>query len=278
MSTSTSTTPRPPRKRRPGSGRAAGRALSDLIRRHSRSDDGTASHLGRGQRARRRRNELGRLQRRSRHHDADRAANWTCHGLYGADGSGGLLISPAGESVPSDPDPGGAYPRRRRTRRSWGTKPAASPVQGAALACPLFASAAAATKQDLGQGCPVTRPSQESLLPAGTAGIGIGFEDPIGVAGDGIPSGGLNPANGVMLYLPARGRPTAYLATCTLPDAQHDVCSAVLDHFVAFTAELSRVDRPSSSPSGHRPCRVRHSGEWQTASTLLPSGSRTNAP
>ena len=33
-------------------------------------------------------------------------AAWTCHGLYGADGSGGLLISPGGESVPSDPDPG----------------------------------------------------------------------------------------------------------------------------------------------------------------------------
>jgi hypothetical protein len=161
-------------------------------------------------------------------------ASWTCHGLYGADGSGGLLISPAGESVPSDSDPGWHLSTSSSDEAIVGYETGGSPVQGAALACPLFASAAAATRQDLGQGCTVTRPSQESLFPSGTAGTDIGFEDPIGVAGDGIPSGGLNPANGVMLYLPDQGKATAYLATCTLPDAQHDLCSAVLDHFVAL--------------------------------------------
>jgi hypothetical protein len=91
-----------------------------------------------------------------------------------------------------------------------------------------------ATRQDLGQGCAMTRPSQESVTPSGTAESDVGFFDPIGVAGDGIPSGGLNPANGVMLYQPAPGKAAAYLATCTLPEAQHDVCTAVLDHFVAL--------------------------------------------
>ena len=42
---------------------------------------------------------------------------WTCNAAYGADGSGGLLISPAGESVPSDPDSGWHLPTRRR--RQW---------------------------------------------------------------------------------------------------------------------------------------------------------------
>ncbi len=41
------------------------------------------------------------------------------------------------------------------------------------------------------------------------------------MAGDGMPSGGTNPADGVMLYLPSYpGRSAGYLATCTLPVAQ----------------------------------------------------------
>jgi hypothetical protein len=159
-------------------------------------------------------------------------ATWTCHGLYGADGSGGLLISPAGESVPSDADPGWHLSTSSSDEAIVGYETGGSPVQGAALACPLFPSAAATTKQDLGQGCAVTRPSQESVSVSGTAGSEVGFEDPVGIAGDGVPSGGLNPAGGVMLYLPAEGKATAYLATCTLPASQHDVCTAVLDHFV----------------------------------------------
>ncbi len=77
-------------------------------------------------------------------------------------------------------------------------------------------------------------PSQESFSTSGTGRSEVGFEDPAGVAGDGIPSGGLNPANGVMLYLPAQGKASAYLATCTLPAARHDMCTAVLNHFIAL--------------------------------------------
>jgi len=161
-------------------------------------------------------------------------ATWTCHGLYGADGSGGLLISPAGESVPSDPDPGWHLSTSSSDEAIVGYETGGSPVQGAALACPLFPTAAAATSHLLGEGCPGTRPSQESVSISGTAGSEIEFEDPVGVAGDGIPSGGLNPANGVMLYLPAQGKASAYLATCTLSDAQRDLCTAVLDHFVGL--------------------------------------------
>ena len=158
---------------------------------------------------------------------------WTCHGLYGADGSGGLLISPGGESVPSDPDPGWHLSTSSSDEAIVGYETGASPVQGALLACPLFPSAAATTRQDLGEGCAVTPPSQESVSPSGAADSEVTFEDPVGVAGEGIPSGGLNPANGVMLYLPAQGKATAYLATCTLPESQHDSCTAVLAHFVA---------------------------------------------
>ena len=53
------------------------------------------------------------------------------------------------------------------------------------------------------------------------------------MAGVGLPSGGQNPANGVVLYQPKPTEPTAYLATCTLPAAQQDLCTAVLNQFVA---------------------------------------------
>ena len=158
--------------------------------------------------------------------------NWTCHALYGADGSGGLLISPVDESVPSDPDAGWHLSTSSSDQAIVGYETGGSPVQGAALACALFPAAATATREDIGRGCAVRRPSQETL--ARIASSEVAFEDPADVAGDGIPSGGQNPSNGVMLYSGAHGEASAYLATCTLPDGQHDVCTSVLDHFVAL--------------------------------------------
>lgn len=137
-----------------------------------------------------------------------------------------------GESVPSDPDTGWHLSASSSDEAIVGYETGGSPVQGAALACSLFPAAAAMTRQDIGRGCAVMQPSQETL--AGTASSEVGFEDPAGAGGTGIPSGGQNPANGVMLYMPAGGEASAYLATCTLPDAQHDVCTSVLNHFVAL--------------------------------------------
>jgi len=49
------------------------------------------------------------------------------HGLYGADGSGGLLIAPAGESVPSDPDTGWHLPALSSDEAIVGYETGASP-------------------------------------------------------------------------------------------------------------------------------------------------------
>jgi hypothetical protein len=157
---------------------------------------------------------------------------WTCHAAYGADGSGGLLISPAGESVPSDPDGGWHLPASSSAQAIVGYEVGASTVQAAGLACPLFSAATAVYQQSFGHAC-TPHPTAESV--AGTGSTEADFVDPAGVAGDGMPSGGTNPANGVMLYLPGgSGRSAGYLATCTLPVAQHDVCTAVLNHFVSL--------------------------------------------
>jgi len=60
----------------------------------------------------------------------------------------------------------------------------------------------------------------------------VGFEDPPGVAGDGNPSGGPYPANGVMTYY-SGDQNGSWMETCTLPSAEKALCTAVLDNFVS---------------------------------------------
>ncbi len=104
-----------------------------------------------------------------------------------------------------------------------------------------------------------------------TSSVEVGFQDPPGVAGAGLPSGGQNPANGVVLYQPNPSEATAYLATCTLPAGAAGPLHGGAEPF-RVDVRLSRATRWGAGAGGH------HSGEWQTASTLLPSGSRTKAP
>jgi hypothetical protein len=155
---------------------------------------------------------------------------WTCTGAFGADGSGMLALSPVGTTVPAA---GTTWhlPASSSTQAIVAMESGGSTVQGAALACPLFSAATVATQQDLGQGCAVTSPPQERVVR--TSAVQVGFQDPAGVPGVGYPSGGLNAANGVLLFQPKATEATAYLATCTLPAAQQDLCTAIVNHFVA---------------------------------------------
>jgi hypothetical protein len=154
---------------------------------------------------------------------------WTCSGTFGADGSGLMALAPVGTTVPQA---GTAWhlPASSSTQAIVAMESGGSPVQGAALVCPLFSGAQAAAQQDLGKPC-AGSPSQEHSSKLSS--VAVGFEDPASVAGIGFPSGGQNTANGVALYQPKPSEPTAYLATCTLPTAQRDLCTAVLNHFVA---------------------------------------------
>lgn len=154
---------------------------------------------------------------------------WTCHGTFGADGSGGLVVSPAGTRMQNGGNGwhvAASSPIEAITANETG----GSPVQGAASVCALFADAATAYAQD-GIGPCTTRPPQEMVTTISAAAVG--FEDPAGIAGDGFPSGGLNTANGVALYKPRATEPDAYVATCTLAASQHHLCTAVLNHFIA---------------------------------------------
>jgi hypothetical protein len=154
---------------------------------------------------------------------------WTCSGNFGADGSGIMALAPVGTTVPISATTW-HLPSSSPAQAIVAQESGASPVQGAALVCPLFSEAQAAAQQDLGKPC-AGATSQEH--PSRLSSVAVGFEDPAGVAGIGFPSGGQNPANGIALYQPKANEPTAYLATCTLPPVQQGLCTAVLNHFVA---------------------------------------------
>jgi hypothetical protein len=155
---------------------------------------------------------------------------WTCTGNFGADGSGFMALAPVGTTVPSNGSPwhlAASSPTQAIVAQESG----ASTVQGAALVCPLFSAAQAVQEQSVGQACTPASTSTEHVVKISS--VAVGFQDPPGVAGVGFPSGGQNPANGVALYQPKPTEPTAYLATCTLPASQQDLCTAVVNHFVA---------------------------------------------
>ncbi len=153
---------------------------------------------------------------------------WSCTAAYGADGSGGLMIRPRGESVPLKSwGAGWSLPHWSQDEAITGIETGGSPVQAAGQSCAYFKAASAAIETALGHGCP-SRPVSERVRQISSSIVG--FEDPSGVNGRGIPSGGRDPANGIITYSSGVS-PGSYLATCTLPAVQHSLCSAVLNEF-----------------------------------------------
>jgi serine/threonine protein kinase len=153
---------------------------------------------------------------------------WLCTAGYGADGGGGIQVYPPGERPPS----GGAFsPQSGEAIESHETS--ACLFCRLDQACPLFPSAAAAlASQGQTFSCPYTKPvGEQSTQLSSTVAA---FEDPPGVAGDGDPSGGPYPANGVMIYGPGSVMDGSWVETCTLPSSEHAVCTLSLDEFVSL--------------------------------------------
>jgi hypothetical protein len=143
---------------------------------------------------------------------------WRCSASYGADGSGGLRAVPRGAVAGSSSEAIVAS----ETSACYGC------TNG--QACALFPAAAAAYRSAYRLPCPARRPARESIVRLSRSLVA--FEDPAFVKGEGVPSGGRFPANGVMTYV-AGGDRASFLETCTLPGALHDVCTAILNDFVA---------------------------------------------
>lgn len=149
---------------------------------------------------------------------------WSCSAGYGVDLSGGVSVYPAGERTPSAKLPAGSP-----VQAITGSETSACYTCGLGQACPMFSSAAKTFKSYLGHPCPTTRPAAESVVQVHT-GL-MAFADPAGVSGDGVPSGGLYPANGVMTYSP-HSSDGSWMETCTIPPADKGLCTTILDYFV----------------------------------------------
>lgn len=159
-------------------------------------------------------------------------SGWSCSAVVGADGSATLTVVPPSEA--------GSLPRSvalpTDTEGMLASETSVCAGCTWEQVCGLFAAQAQQRYGTSFGTCAVEPPSAEAVdrLSSTT----VGFEDPTGVTGTGALSGGPNPANGVVTFVPTlTGRPPpgalSYEATCTLPDAQHALCTVVLDDFLA---------------------------------------------
>ena len=151
---------------------------------------------------------------------------WDCSALVGADGSSTVKVFPPGEQAPT----GSAFSTQQQ-EAIVGSQTSACLGCRELQACPLFSDAAADYLNDYHMNCPQARPAEETIYQI-NSGI-IGFEDPRDVTGDGNPSGGPYPANGVMTYYSGNEN-GSWLDTCTLPNSEHALCTVALNAFVKF--------------------------------------------
>ena len=150
---------------------------------------------------------------------------WQCSAQYGADGSGGVTVYPAGEQ----PAPSGAGPATSGlTEAVSGSETSACVGCTDGQACPYFSAAARTWHQDFPtMGC-TSAPAGERVRTVSRTEVSI--VDPPGVKGGGTPSGGPDPADALMTYVPGSDD-GSWLITCTLPPTDHAMCAASLEAF-----------------------------------------------
>jgi hypothetical protein len=146
-------------------------------------------------------------------------SGWKCSAGIGADGSSSVYVSPVGLNSTG---PAVESISASQTSACVGCRET--------LACPLFVSAANDYLRTYLQDCPSTRPASELVTKVNSHVVE--FTDPSGVNGDGSPSGGVNPARGVMTYFDDVRSDGSWTETCVLPAADRSTCKAIVGNFV----------------------------------------------
>jgi hypothetical protein len=93
--------------------------------------------------------------------------------------------------------------------------------------CPFFTAFA----KKLGFPCTSGVPAGEQVDRASSDLVL--FEDPPGLYGSGWPSGGSDPANGLVGIQTSGRNSSVYRSTCTLPQSQHAVCTVSLNDVIS---------------------------------------------
>ncbi len=154
--------------------------------------------------------------------------SWTCAGLVAADGGLSLSVYPAHQPNPLRAD---HLPSDAAGVTAFIDYTGHGP--GAQLVCTLFPGTRAARLAAQTARCAAS-PSGEIVRRAGTDVAR--FEDPSGVTGVGLPSGGANRAIGAVVYPKLRPEPdsvTVAKVTCTAPPATTGLCPSIVDDYVA---------------------------------------------
>jgi hypothetical protein len=150
---------------------------------------------------------------------------WNCAAGIGADGTSSIDISPPGQAPISGESLSG-NPLQVITA----SQTSACVGCREYLACPLFVSAAKDYQRAFQHTCPTTKPPAETETRI--TGHVVEFSDPPGVAGDGSPSGGVNPALGAMTYFDDVRSDGSWTETCVLPPKDTLMCKAIIGNFV----------------------------------------------
>jgi hypothetical protein len=149
--------------------------------------------------------------------------NWDCTAVYGGNGEGGITVFPPDEATAS----GAPFAQLAVGVVTFET----SACLDCALhqACELFSAADSELQSEYQDTCPTPPVGQEETQLSQTS---VSFIDPPGVQGVGNPSGGANPAIGLLTYAPDSHN-GSYLETCTLPAADQQICEASVATFNA---------------------------------------------
>lgn len=140
-----------------------------------------------------------------------------CSGIVAADGGSGVIAWPQGQRSPG--------PHSHTAGLKLSLEPACASCR-AEDACPFFTALA----RDLGFPCASGVPPGEHVYRL-RSNI-ILFEDPPRVAGSGWPSGGPDPANGLVGYTGSPENGLVYRSTCTLPASDHSICTTSLNDVI----------------------------------------------
>jgi len=162
---------------------------------------------------------------------------WVCGAGIGADGGTGISVAPPGtdlsnqQTAPSEEVVADANPACQGCvfDDTCALDPNVVEIYANSYSCKSTVPAGESVKWLNGS------PTDVADSPNGTSQIinnVVAFEDPPGVSGDGKPSGGPNPANGVVEFQNGNGEGRDAKETCTLPPGEHALCTAILNDFV----------------------------------------------
>lgn len=153
-------------------------------------------------------------------------STWQCTALDGVAGLSTLIVYPPGQPRPPWGDVAVVH-QGIAASQSGG-------CGGCSLetACSLFTPAQHRYLATYGIACQHADEHEELVTHVSSAQTK--FIDPPGVFGAGRPSGGVDAAYGAMVWRPRHGVrfPRASLITCTLPDADHELCVLTVDAFL----------------------------------------------